>query len=51
MAEVLAKHDKLFRCDLSEYWQRERYEKVKDKYIKPRKEIKKSKEKLEEANI
>ena len=51
MAEVLAKRDKLFRWDLSEYWQREMHEKVKDKYIKPRKEIKKSKEKLEEANI
>ena len=51
MAEVLAKRDKLFRCDLSGYWQREMHEKVKDKYIKPRKEIKKSKEKLEEANI
>ena len=50
MAEVLAKHDKRFRFDLGEYWQRERYEKV-NKYIKPRKEIKKSKEKLEEANI
>ena len=50
MAEVLAKHDKRFRCDLWEYWQRVGYEKV-NKYIKPRKEIKKSKEKLEEANI
>jgi len=50
MAEVLAKHDKRFRWDLGEYWQRERYEKV-NKYIKPRKGIKKSKEKLEEANV